>query len=202
VLSPRALADLGWTDGHNIRGTLWGEGAFYVRGAGGDVDRIRGLAQELVGLQPDIILASSIPVTVALQRETRIIPIVFVDGGDPVASGMVSRLDRPGGCVSLSCGFDGRKRLRSQPPKLFGIRIEVVVKAHSCFFRRSSSSHEACSLAKSDIQLSFLLSALVRSCQYSGLPTGGITLSLALGFVVLYFFPSLPMRFLDAVVSS
>jgi putative tryptophan/tyrosine transport system substrate-binding protein len=71
-----------------------------VRGAGGDINRIGGRAQELVGLQPDIILASSIPVTVALLKETRTIPIVFVDGGDPVFSGMVSRLDRPGGNVT------------------------------------------------------------------------------------------------------
>jgi putative ABC transport system substrate-binding protein len=88
----QALADLGWTDGRNVR--------MDVRIAGGDINRIRGLAQELVGLQPDIILASSIPVTVVLQRETQTIPIVFVDGGDPVASGMVSRLDRPGGNVT------------------------------------------------------------------------------------------------------
>jgi putative tryptophan/tyrosine transport system substrate-binding protein len=88
----QALADLGWTDGRNVR--------MDVRGAGGDINRIGGLAQELVGLQPDIILASSIPVTVVLQKVTRTIPIVFVDGGDPVASGMVSRLDRPGGNVT------------------------------------------------------------------------------------------------------
>jgi putative ABC transport system substrate-binding protein len=88
----QVLTDLGWTEGRNVRTD--------VRGAGGDINRIRGFAQELVGLQPDVILASSIPVTVVLQRETRTIPIVFVDGGDPVASGMVSRLDRPGGNVT------------------------------------------------------------------------------------------------------
>ena len=83
----QALADLGWTDGRNVRMDL--------RWRGGDTNRIRALAQELVGLQPDIILAGGTPATVALQRETRTIPIVFVNVGDPVASGFVARLDQP-----------------------------------------------------------------------------------------------------------
>jgi putative tryptophan/tyrosine transport system substrate-binding protein len=88
----QALADLGWTDGRNVRMDLrWGRG---------DINRIRALAQELVGLQPDIILAGSTPVTVALQRETRTIPIVFVNVSDPVANGIVPRLDRPGGNIT------------------------------------------------------------------------------------------------------
>jgi putative ABC transport system substrate-binding protein len=73
----QALALLGWTDGRNVRMDL--------RWAGGDINRIRALAQELVGLQPDILLAHSAAVTVALQRETRTIPIVFANVGDPVA---------------------------------------------------------------------------------------------------------------------
>jgi putative tryptophan/tyrosine transport system substrate-binding protein len=57
----QALADLGWTDGRNVRmDPRWG---------GGDINRIRALARQLVGLQPDIILATSTPVTVAIQRE-------------------------------------------------------------------------------------------------------------------------------------
>ena len=83
----QALADLGWTVGRNVRMDLrWG---------GGDINRMRALAQELAGLQPDIILAASIPAIVALQRETRAIPIVFANAGDPVAIGIVPRLDRP-----------------------------------------------------------------------------------------------------------
>jgi putative ABC transport system substrate-binding protein len=88
----QALAGLGWTDGRNVRMDLrWG---------GSDTNRIRALAQELVGLQPDIIVTTGTPPTVALQRETRTIPIVFTSGGDPVASGLVARLDRPGGNVT------------------------------------------------------------------------------------------------------
>jgi putative ABC transport system substrate-binding protein len=67
-----------------------------VAGIYASINRIRALAQELVGLQPDIILASGTSVTVALQRETRTIPIVFANAADPVASGIVPRLNRPG----------------------------------------------------------------------------------------------------------
>jgi hypothetical protein len=63
----QALADLGWIVGRNVRMDL--------RWAGGDNNRIRALAQELVGLQPDIILASATPPTAALQRETRTITL-------------------------------------------------------------------------------------------------------------------------------
>jgi putative ABC transport system substrate-binding protein len=85
----QALADLGWTDGRNVRMDL--------RWFGDDINRIRALAQELVGLQPDIILTASTPATVAVQRETRTIPIVFTTVADPVASGIVARLNPPGG---------------------------------------------------------------------------------------------------------
>jgi putative ABC transport system substrate-binding protein len=88
----QALADLGWTDGRNVRMDL--------RWAGGDINRIRALAPELVGLQPDIIVTNATAATVALQRETRTIPIVFVAVADPVATGIVARLDRPGGNVT------------------------------------------------------------------------------------------------------
>jgi hypothetical protein len=59
------------------------------RFAGGDPNRIRALARELVDLQPDIIVVSTTPPIVALQREARTIPIVFVSVVDPVASGIV-----------------------------------------------------------------------------------------------------------------
>jgi putative ABC transport system substrate-binding protein len=98
VLKPRvsaltqALEDLGWTDGRNVRMDL--------RWHGDDTSRVRALAQEFVGLQPDIILTNAAPATFAVQRETRTIPIVFVNVGDPVASGVVARLDRPSGNIT------------------------------------------------------------------------------------------------------
>jgi putative tryptophan/tyrosine transport system substrate-binding protein len=95
----QALADLGWTDGRNVRMDL--------RWAGGDPHRMRALAQELVSMQPDIILASSTAVTVALQQETRTIPIVFVGGSDPVANGIVARLDRPSQNITGFANLEG-----------------------------------------------------------------------------------------------
>jgi len=85
----QALAALGWAEDRNVRMDLqWG---------GGDADRIRALAQELVGSQPDIILTGGVPATAAVLRETRTIPIVFVIVADTVATGIVERLDRPSG---------------------------------------------------------------------------------------------------------
>jgi putative tryptophan/tyrosine transport system substrate-binding protein len=88
----QALAELGWTDGRNMR--------MDVRFAGLDINRIRAAAQELVDLQPDIILPNSTPATAAVQGETRTIPIVFVNVSDPVASSILARLDRPNGNVT------------------------------------------------------------------------------------------------------
>src|SRR5499427_3486852 len=88
----QALAGLGWADGRNVRMDL--------RWPGADINRIRALAQGLVGLQPDIILTGGTPATVAVQRETRRIPIVFASVADPVAGGIVPRLDRPSGNIT------------------------------------------------------------------------------------------------------
>jgi putative ABC transport system substrate-binding protein len=95
---PQVLADLGWTDGRNVR--------IVLRWAGGDINRFQTLARELVSLQPDIIVTSTTPATAAVQRETRTIPIVFASGADPVASGIVARLDGPSGNVTGFVTFE------------------------------------------------------------------------------------------------
>jgi putative ABC transport system substrate-binding protein len=87
----QALADLGWTDGRNVRVDL--------RWYGDDINRMLARARGLIGLQPDIIVTNGTADTVAVQREMRTIPIVFM-GSDPVVSGLVARLDRPGGNVT------------------------------------------------------------------------------------------------------
>jgi putative ABC transport system substrate-binding protein len=92
----QAIADLGWTDGRKVQMDLWWYGDYN--------DRMRGLAHELVGLQPDIILTIGTAPTTALQRETRTIPIVFATVADPVAIGIVAGLSQPGGNVT---GFGG-----------------------------------------------------------------------------------------------
>ena len=85
----QGLAELGWTEGRNVR--------MEVRWAVGSIEQVRALAKELVNLQPEIIFANATPVTAALQRETRTIPIVFTGVSDPVGSGFIANVPRPGG---------------------------------------------------------------------------------------------------------
>jgi putative ABC transport system substrate-binding protein len=86
------LAALGWSEGRNLR--------FDLRWSAGDIDRVASFAKELVALQPDVILSNATPVTAAIQHETRTIPIVFVAVADPVGSGFVNSLPRPGGNIT------------------------------------------------------------------------------------------------------
>jgi putative tryptophan/tyrosine transport system substrate-binding protein len=99
----QAIAGLGWTDGRNMR--------IDVRWAA-DNDRMRMFAKELVDLQPDVIVAQSTPVTAALQRETRAIPIVFATVADPVGEGFVASLPSPGGnitgFITVEAGMAGK----------------------------------------------------------------------------------------------
>jgi ABC-type uncharacterized transport system substrate-binding protein len=71
-----------------------------LRWAGDDINRMRAVAQELVGLQPEIIVTYGTPVTIAVQRETRTIPVVFAGVSEPVSSGIVPRLNQPGGNIT------------------------------------------------------------------------------------------------------
>jgi putative ABC transport system substrate-binding protein len=95
----QGLADLGWTDGRTVR--------LEVRWAAGSVDRMQTFAKELVELQPDVIFASTTPVTAALQRATNTIPIVFVLVSDPVGAGFVAGLPRPGGNITGFTNIEG-----------------------------------------------------------------------------------------------
>jgi len=94
----QALRDLGWEEGRNV----------YVeyRWPAGDLDRIRLIAKEFVDLKPDVILAGNTPSVVALLHETRSIPIVFTNLSDPVGTGVVGGLARPGGNVTGFAGYE------------------------------------------------------------------------------------------------
>ena len=85
----RRLAELGWTEGRNIR--------IEYRWAAGDLDRVRDFAKELIALQPDLVVAHTTPVVLALLRETRTIPIVFLTVNEPIEQGIVRSLSHPGG---------------------------------------------------------------------------------------------------------
>ena len=104
-----AFAQLGWIDGRNLR--------MDVRWATLDPDRVRAYAEELVALEPDVILVESTPATAALQRQTRTIPTVFVIVSDPVGSGFVAGLRRPGGNIT---GFS------NQAPSMAGKWVDLL----------------------------------------------------------------------------
>jgi putative tryptophan/tyrosine transport system substrate-binding protein len=87
------LEKLGWTEGRNIRiDTRWT--------TTGDVESMQRFAKELVALQPDLIFTQSTPATAAVLQLTRTIPIIFAVVADPVGSGFVASLPRPGGNVT------------------------------------------------------------------------------------------------------
>jgi len=86
------LALLGWVDGRNCK--------IDVRWSAGDATRASTFAKELVMLKPEVILSNSTPVTAAVQREAGTIPVVFTVVSDPVGSGFVKTLARPGGNIT------------------------------------------------------------------------------------------------------
>jgi ABC-type uncharacterized transport system substrate-binding protein len=94
----QGLQQLGWTDGGNVR--------IDYRWAAGDANRFQRYAEELLALAPDVILASATPSVQALQRATRTVPIVFAIVSDPVASGFVQSLARPGGSATGFMQFE------------------------------------------------------------------------------------------------
>jgi putative tryptophan/tyrosine transport system substrate-binding protein len=88
----QALADLGWTEGHNLK-IEW-------RWTSGDIARVREYAAELVRLAPDVILANGTPNVAAVKQATKSIPIVFVVVNDPVAQGFIASMAHPGGNIT------------------------------------------------------------------------------------------------------
>jgi putative ABC transport system substrate-binding protein len=92
------LAKLGWTEGREVR--------IEYRWTGGDPDRARAYATELVKLKPDVIFAATTPSVALLQRETRSVPIVFAQVADPVGVGLVESLARPSGNITGFATFE------------------------------------------------------------------------------------------------
>jgi putative ABC transport system substrate-binding protein len=118
----QSLADLSWTDGRNVPVDL--------RWARGDTNRIRTLAQELVRLQPDIIVPNGTAAIAAVQRETLTIPIVMANLSDPVGSGFVRGLYRPGGNITGFAIFEaslGGKWLEVLSEVAPGLKRAVII---------------------------------------------------------------------------
>jgi putative ABC transport system substrate-binding protein len=117
----QALAEKGWAVGRNTR--------FDYRWGAGQIDRYRAFAVELVALGPDVILGNGTATVRALQQATRSVPIVFANITDPVGSGLVTSLARPGGnmtgLISQEMGFSGKwlELLKEVAPRT---RVAVV----------------------------------------------------------------------------
>jgi putative tryptophan/tyrosine transport system substrate-binding protein len=94
----RHLEDLGWAEGHNVK--------IELRIGAGDADRVRTYAEELTAMMPDVLAANSGPAAAALARQTKTIPIVFASLLDPVGSGLVASLARPGGNITGFSNFE------------------------------------------------------------------------------------------------
>jgi putative tryptophan/tyrosine transport system substrate-binding protein len=94
----KALQELGWTDGRNIR--------FDYRFTGDSEQLMHSVAEEIVGLAPDVILVSTNSVVAATLKATRSIPIVFTWVSDPVGSGFVTNLPHPGGKITGFHNFE------------------------------------------------------------------------------------------------
>ena len=94
----QTLERLGWSPGRNIRI----EYRYAPAGA-----RVQELAKEVIAAEPDVILSYSTPTSAALRRESRVIPIVFVGVADPIGSGLIASLARPGGNLTGLMMYDG-----------------------------------------------------------------------------------------------
>jgi putative tryptophan/tyrosine transport system substrate-binding protein len=105
----QGLQAAGWAEGLNVR--------IDYHWVGGDADRARAYAVEVIGTKPDVILANGTTVVAALQHETRTLPVVFVLGLDPVESGFVAGLAHPGGNITGFTTFE---------PEMGGKWLEVL----------------------------------------------------------------------------
>ena len=130
------LHELGWIESRNIR--------FDYRFTGQDAERIRTGTEELIALGPDVIVAWSNTTVVILQKATQTIPIVFVGVSDPVESGFVTNLSRPGGNITGFQNFEteiGGKWLDLLKEIAPGVRRVAFVHSPEHIRQRGICSH-------------------------------------------------------------
>ncbi len=128
----QGLRDLGYVEGSNL--------VFEYRSAEGKVERLPALAAELVALKVDVIVAPTTPAALAAKQATRTLPIVFAAAADPVGSGLVATLARPGGNVTgltnLSAELGG-KRLELLKQVVPGVSRVAILYQPGAFVERT-----------------------------------------------------------------
>jgi putative tryptophan/tyrosine transport system substrate-binding protein len=141
----QALERLGWSEDRNVH--------IDYRFAAGRSDRYLPLAQELIVLRPDVIVAVTTPVAATLQRETRMIPIVFTSVSDPIGAGFVDSLARPGanltGALLYETGIVGKwlAMLKEIAPRLTRAALMGNPKTTPFTYFQRAAEHAASSLA-------------------------------------------------------
>ena len=172
----QGLERLGWSEGKNIQL----DGRF----AGGETDRFEPLAKALVASRPEAIVAQSTPVALALLRQTRSIPIVFVSVSDPIESGLVASLAHPGGNVTgvllYEEGITGKwlAMLKEVAPKITRVAIVANPKTTPFDYFLQTAKGPAASLAIDIVPMPIETAAdIERSMQaFAGKPNGGLVL--------------------------
>ena len=147
-------------------------------------DKYEPLAKELVATQPDVILAHTTPVAVALQRESRVIPIVFVNVSDPIGSGLVASLARPGGnftgLLLYEAGVVGKwlAMLKEIAPRLERVALVANPKTSPFdYFLRAAevaATSLAIKLVPSPVATAADIERAIKS--FAGAPNGGLLL--------------------------
>jgi ABC-type uncharacterized transport system substrate-binding protein len=170
------LASFGWVEGRTVH--------IEHRFAAADAGRYEPLAKELVALQPEVILAVSTPVTAALQRQTSTIPIVFLGVSDPIGSGFVANLARPGsnltGIMLYEAGIAGKwlAMLKEIAPRATRVALVAGPKttAYNYFVRNAEA-------AGSSLGIEIVLTPVAGAADiergieaFSRVPNGGLLL--------------------------
>src|SRR5215467_643010 len=136
----QGLRQLGWIEGQNLR--------IDIRWSAGDAALARIYAAQLIGLTPDVILASSTTNLTVVQQATSTVPVVFIQVSDPVAQGFVANVTRPGGNLTgfsmyeFAIGNKWLDLLKEIAPKLarVGVMFNPDTSPQSKFFMRLSQT--------------------------------------------------------------
>ena len=168
------MEKLGWSEGRNVHTEI----RFAPAGA-----QAQALARELVTLKPDVILAHSAGVVLALQRETRAIPIVFVNISDPIGVGLIATLARPGGnftgVLHYEVGIVGKwlAMLKEIAPGLARAALLGDPKNLFSYFRRAgevAAQPLGIELVPAPVENAADIEHAIKS--FAGVPNGGLVL--------------------------